>query len=163
LRVEQRDSTLARASAPDRAGLALRVDRVPGAAIAVSFARTSWTRMRGLGTSALDVADANDVAAGVEAVGPRLGATPVLFRLGARRRGLPFGVPDPVGAGGVRVRETSFGGGVGLPLGGGRALADVALQRALRAPVGGTAQTPDAVRGARERAWLLSVGFTVRP
>ena len=163
LRVEQRDSTLARASAPDRAGLALRVDRVPGAAIAVSFARTSWTRMRGLGTSALDVADANDVAAGVEAVGPRLGAAPVLFRLGARRRGLPFGVPDPVGAGGVRVRETSFGGGVGLPLGGGRALADVALQRALRAPVGGTAQTPDAVRGARERAWLLSVGFTVRP
>ena len=153
MRTEQGDSTLTRAHAPDRAGIALRVDRVPGAALAVSYARTSWTRMRGLGSSALEVTDATDVSAGIEAVGPRLGDTPLLLRLGARRRGLPFGV------GGATIRETSFGGGAGLPLGGGRALADVALQRALRSPDGGTA----AVSGIRERAWQLSVGFTVRP
>jgi hypothetical protein len=147
------DSTLSRASAPDRAGLAVRVDRIPGASLAVSYARTSWTRMRGLGTSALLVSDASDVSAGVEAVGPRLGETPLLLRLGARQRGLPFGVA------GARVRETSFGGGAGLPLGGGRALADVAIQRAVRDPQGGAAP----VSGARERAWLLSVGFTIRP
>jgi hypothetical protein len=126
---------------------------VPGAAIAVSYARTSWTRMRNLGSDGLQVSDATDVAAGVEAVGPRFGETPLLLRLGARRRGLPFGVA------GASVRETSFGGGAGLPLGGGRALADVAIQRAVRDPQGGAAP----VSGARERAWLLSVGFTIRP
>jgi hypothetical protein len=147
------DSTLTRAAAPDRAGIALRVDRVAGAALAVSYARTSWTRMRGLGTPALEVHDANDVSAGVEALGPRIGETPFLLRLGARRRGLPFGV------GGATVTETSFGGGAGLPLGSGRALADVGIQRALRSTSGGSA----AVNGARERAWLLSIGFTVRP
>ncbi len=153
MRTDRGDSTLTRAKAPDRVGVALRVDRVPGAAIAVSYARNGWSRMRNLGTSTLEVTDATDVSAGVEAAGPRLGETPVLLRIGARRRGLPFGV------GGATVRETSFGGGLGLPLGGGRALADVGLQRALRTPDGGA----PSVSGARERAWLLSVGFTVRP
>lgn len=153
MKTDQGDSTLTRANTPDRAGIALRVDRVPGASIAVSYAHTTWTRMRGLGTSALEVNDADDISAGVEAVGPRLGDTPLLLRLGARHRGLPFGV------GGAKIRETSFGGGAGLPLGGGRALADVAIQRALRSPDGGTAT----VNGARERAWQLSVGVTVRP
>jgi hypothetical protein len=153
LRAEQGDSTISRGAVPDRAGIGLRVDRLPGASLAVSYARTSWTRMRGLGTSALLVSDANDVSAGLEAIGPRLGETPLLLRLGARRRGLPFGV------GGATVNETSFGGGLGLPLGGGRALADASLQRALRSTEGGTG----AVASARERAWLLSIGFTVRP
>ncbi len=153
MRADRGDTTLTRAKAPDRVGVALRVDRVPGASIAVGYARNGWTRMRNLGTAALEVTDATELSAGVEAVGPRLGETPMLLRVGARRRGLPFGV------GGATVRETSFGGGLGLPLGGGRALADVALQRATRSPDGGSAE----VRGARERAWLLSVGFTVRP
>lgn len=153
LRTLRNDSTLTRANAPDRAGVALRVDRVAGAALAVSWSRTSWSRMRGLGTAALEVDDADDIAAGVEAAGPRVGEFPLLLRLGARRRALPFGV------GGATINETSFGGGAGLPLGGGRALADVALQRALRTPDGGA----PTVNAARERAWLLSVGFTVRP
>lgn len=153
LAVSRNDSTLARANAPDRAGVALRVDRVAGAIFALSYARTTWSRMRGLGTAALEVNDTDELSAGVEALGPRLGEYPLLLRLGGRRRTLPFGV------GGARVRETAFGGGAGLPLGGGRAIADVALQRALRTPEGGTG----AVRDARERAWLLSVGFTVRP
>lgn len=148
------DTTLSRASTPDRAGIALRVDRVPGATFAVSYAHTNWTRMRALGTQGnLEVTDANDVSAGVEAVGPRLGDTPLLLRLGARRRGLPFGID------GASIRETTFGGGAGLPLGGGRALADVALQRALRSTIGGA----PALNDVRERAWQLSIGFTVRP
>ena len=57
------------------------------------------------------------------------------------------------------MRETAFTGGLGLPFSGGRALADLALQRASRTPDGGTT----AVQGARERAWTLSLGFTVRP
>lgn len=153
LSVSRNDSTLARAHAPDRAGIALRVDRVAGATFAVGYAHTAWSRMRGLGTDALEVDDSDELNAGVEATGPRLGDFPLLLRLGGRRRTLPFGV------GGARIRETTFGGGGGLPLGGGRAIADVALQRALRTPDGGAGD----VRSARERAWQLSVGFTVRP
>lgn len=153
LSVSRNDSTLGRAGAPDRAGVALRVDRVAGATFALAYSRTTWSRMRNLGTAALEVGDTDELNAGVEAAGPRVGEYPVLLRLGGRRRTLPFGV------GGARVRETSFGGGAGLPLGTGRAIADVGLLRALRTPEGGSA----AVRGARERAWLLSVGFTVRP
>lgn len=153
LRTSRNDSTLTRGSVPDRAGVSLRVDRVTGAAFALAYSRTTWSRMRGLGTSALDVRDADEFSAGVEAAGPRVGEFPVLLRLGGRRRTLPFGV------GGAQIRETGFGGGAGLPLGGGRALADVAVQRSIRTPDGGSAE----VRGARERAWTLSVGFTVRP
>ncbi len=156
MRTRVGDSTLSRASVPDRAGLALRVDRVPGAAIAVAWSRTTWSRMAPLGSAALRVRDTDDLSAGVEAAGPRVGELPVVLRLGARRRGLPFGVG---GVSGADVNETAFGGGVGLPLGGGRALADLGVQRAIRSVDGG----PAAVRGARERAWLLSVGFTVRP
>lgn len=153
LETSRNDSTLGRAHAPDRAGIALRVDRVTGAAFAVGYSRTSWSRMRGLGTAGLDVRDADELNAGVEAAGPRLGDFPVLLRLGGRRRTLPFGV------GGAQIRETSYGGGFGLPLGGGRAVADVALQRAVRTPEGGASALSD----ARERAFQLSVGFTLRP
>ena len=153
LKTSRNDSTLSSANAPDRAGVALRVDRVTGAVFAVAYSHTSWSRMRGLGTSALDVRDAAELNGGVEALGPRVGDFPLLLRLGARRRTLPFGV------GGAQIRETSYGGGFGLPLGGGRAVADAALQRASRTPVGGAG----AVTGARERALQLSIGFTIRP
>jgi hypothetical protein len=113
LKTTRNDSTLSRANAPDRAGVALRVDRVTGAVFAVAFSHTSWSRMRALGTRALDVRDATELNGGVEALGPRLGELPVLLRLGGRQRTLPFGV------GGARIRETSYGGGLGLPLGGG--------------------------------------------
>jgi hypothetical protein len=153
MKTTRNDSTLSSAQAPNRAGVALRVDRVTGAVFAFAYSHTSWSRMRALGTSALDVRDATELNGGVEALGPRLGDFPVLLRLGARRRTLPFGV------GGAEIRETSYGGGVGLPLGGGRAVADAALQRASRTPVGGSGP----VTGARERALQLSIGFTIRP
>jgi hypothetical protein len=153
LKTSRNDSTVTSAHAPDRAGIALRVDRVTGATFAVAYSRTAWSRMRGLGTAGVEVRDAAEVNGGVEALGPRIGDNPVLLRLGARRRSLPFGVA------GAQIREASYGGGVGLPLGGGRAVADVALQQASRTPQGGNAR----LAGARERALQLSVGFTIRP
>lgn len=153
LKTSRNDSTISTGNAPDRAGIALRVDRVTGAVFALAYSHTRWSKMRDLGTSALEVHDATELSGGVEALGPRLGDFPLLLRLGARRRTLPFGV------GGARVRETSFGGGLGLPLASGRAVGDVSLQRALRTPQGGAGPVAD----ARERAYLLSVGFTVRP
>lgn len=153
LRALRNDTTLSRAHAPDRYGVGLRLDRVTGATFAASYARETWSRMQPLGTSALQTHDSEEFAGGVEALGPRLGDNALLLRLGGRRRTLPFGID------GAEIRETAFSGGLGLPLVGGRTLADVAVQRANRTPHGGSA----AVQGVREHAWTLSVGFTVRP
>lgn len=154
VKAERNDSVLTRADAPDRYGVGLRVDRITGATLAVSYARTTWSRMKSLGTAALDPRDADEFGGGVEAVGPSLGAAPLIVRAGARRRTLPFAI------GGSRVRETNVSGGLGLPLAGGRALADLALQRSSRTPEGGTSA---AIQGSRERAYTLSLGFTIRP
>lgn len=153
MRVEVGDSVLGRGNAPDRFGVGLRVDRIPGTTLAASYARTNWSSMRGLGTSLLDARDGYELMGGVEAGGPSVGAAPSVLRLGARRRTLPFAI------GGARILETAYTGGFGLPFGGGRALADLAVQRANRTPDGGTT----AVDAAREHAWTVSIGFTVRP
>ena len=154
MHVERGDSTVRTGSAPDRLGVGLRFDRITGASFSAGYARTTWTRMRELGSSALDVRDAPEFMAGVEAVGPRLGDVPLLLRLGGRERTLPFGL------GGAEVKERAFAGGIGLPFGGGRALGDLALQHASRTLNGAVASS---VGDASERAWTISVGFTVRP
>lgn len=153
LRVQRNDTTLGRADAPDRYGVGLRFDRITGATLAVSYARTTWSRMRGLGSATLDPIDAHELMGGVEAVGPTLGGAPLILRAGARRRTLPFPVS------GAQVRETDVNGGLGLPFAGGRALGDLALQHASRTPEGATG----AIQGASERSWTLSLGFTIRP
>lgn len=154
LRTEQADTGVTRSDAPGRVGIGVRVDRITGATIAASYARTSWSNMRGLGTTNLDARDTHEWMGGIEAIGPSVGAAPVILRAGARRRTLPFAV------GGAQVRETAFTGGLGLPLSGGRALADLAVQRSSRTPDGATTA---AVQSARERAWTVSIGFTLRP
>lgn len=151
LRAERNDTTLRRATVPDRMGVGVRVDRFPGTSITASYANTRWTNMRGLASSSVLVVDAPEYSAGVEAVGPRLGPSQLLVRFGGRRRTLPFGVA------GSEVRETSYAGGLSAPFTGGRAILDLGLQHASRTPSGGT------LSGASERAWTLSVGLTVRP
>lgn len=153
LRTERMDTVVTRADAPDRYGIGVRVDRITGASFAVSYAQTRWSNMQTLGSATLDARDTHELGGGVEAVGPSIGIAPTILRLGARRRTLPFGID------GAQIRETDYTGGLGLPFSGGRALADLAVQRSLRNPDGGTA----AVQGARERAWTLSIGFTLRP
>ena len=151
LRAERNDTTLRRANVPDRWGLGVRVDRVPGASFTASYSNTTWTNMQGLGATTLRISDAPEVAVGGEAIGPRIGNSTILLRVGGRQRTLPFGV------GGADVKETAFAGGIGAPLGGGRAMFDLTAQHASRTPQGGTAS------GTKERAWTLSVGLTVRP
>ena len=160
LRVQRNDTTLRTASAPNRIGVGVRLDAVTGASFAAGYARTEWSRMRELGSTSLEVRDAPEFSVGVEAVGPRLGSTPTLFRLGGRDRTLPFGL------GAADVKERSYAGGVGLPFGGGRAFADLAVQYAGRRLEGATGLTGGSgglADGARERAWTISVGFSVRP
>jgi hypothetical protein len=157
LRVQRNDTTLRSASAPDRLGVGVRFDRITGASFAASYARTSWTRVRGLGSSALEVRDAPELMVGLEAVGPRFGDTPTLLRLGGRDRTLPFGL------GGGEVRERAYAGGFGLPLAAGRALLDLAVQRASRSLDGAVPTAGGASVDASERAWTVSIGLTVRP
>lgn len=154
LRTERGDTAVTQAHAPDRFGVGVRIDRITGASIAASYAHTTWSRMSGLGTAALDPRDTDELMGGIEAVGPSIGSSTSILRLGARRRTLPFAIS------GSEIRETAFTGGLGLPFGGGRALADLAVQRASRTPEGGTSPT---VQAARERAWTVSIGFTLRP
>ena len=153
LKAEFNDTVVGRAKSPDRYGVGLRIDRITGATLAVSYSKTTWSNMRGLGSAALDPRDSHELNGGIEAVGPSVGVAPVILRLGARRRTLPFAID------GSAVRELDYSGGAGLPLASGRALVDLTVQRAVRDP-----QDPvPLLNNVRERAWTVSIGLTVRP
>lgn len=147
LRMRLGDSTLVgEGTVPFRAGVTLSYDGIPGSVFSVRLARERWTDMRGLGTSSLGLEDATDMAIGAEVLGPRLGANQVAIRAGYRNRGLPFTF------GTTSVSERTFSGGVGIPIGGSRALLDVGIARATR-----TASS------VTEKAWLVSLGVGIRP
>ena len=139
------DTLLANAEMPSHFGVAAKYDRLAGTTVAVGWERVEWTAMSGLGSSGLAVRDADRISAGVETRGPRFGSDTTFVRAGIARRTLPFD------AAGSEVRETliSLGMGFRIP---GRGNVDLALQRALR--------SSDA---ARERAWLISLGFAIYP
>lgn len=140
------DSAATSAHVPNRYGASVTYDGIPGSQIAVRIDHVAWTRMRSLGTSALQVNDATDLSAGVDVAGPKLRGLPVQVRFGARSRDLPFGWN------GHTVSETSMALGGGIPLARGWATIDVSVQRATRK-----------AGGVVEKGTILSVGLTVRP
>ena len=93
--------------------------------------------------------DATDISGGVESAGPRLGTggEPIIIRLGVRHRTLPFLV------GTTQVQETSFGGGLGVPLAQNRVIMDMAVLRSNRT----------GVTGLTESAYNFSFGLRVHP
>lgn len=151
------DTTLGRARVPARWGGALSFTGVRGAALTASAEWTQWSALNGLAPSNLRARDGWAYAAGVEVRGPTAFGAALPLRLGARRRTLPFpvGRTSPTSTGDVLrdVTETTLSAGTGVPLARGRASVDVALLRALRS----------AGTDTRERAWILSLGVTVRP
>jgi hypothetical protein len=147
LRARSSDTLVSRASVPDRFGVALRYDGFTGATIAVRADRTLWTQMDALGSDRVRTRDGWDFGLGGDFAGPRFFDTQMSLRAGARRRTLPFS------PGSEDVTENAFVLGVGLPLAASRAGVDLALQRATRSGGG----------GAREHAWTISVGLSVRP
>ncbi len=94
----------------------------------------------------LTVFDTWTVGTGIEFRGNRgvLASLPV--RLGVRYAPLPFSPKTD------QAREIDIGGGSGVVFAGGRALFEFAVERAIRD--GG---------GARERAWQIFLGLTLRP
>jgi hypothetical protein len=141
------DTLAASGSLPNRFGAGVRFDGLPGASVAVSVERTEWSSLGELSQTSLTANDTWEIGAGVELAGPKFRAVPTLLYLGYRRRDLPFSI------GGEVVPERFYSGGAGIPLAGPRVILDMAVQHATRGPVAGVS----------ERAWIISLGFTVRP
>ncbi|MCC6773366.1 MAG: hypothetical protein IT360_19430, partial [Gemmatimonadaceae bacterium] len=135
------------ADVPSRFGVAARVEPLSGVTLFVGADRTEWSGMNGLGSASAAAQDTWEYSAGAQFSGQSLRNTPWTYSLGARQRDLPFA------AAGTAVKETIYAGGLGIPIAGPRGMLELALQRAVR----------DANSAATERAWLLSVGFVVRP
>lgn len=141
------DTVRTEAKVPSRFGVAARVEPLTGLTLIASADRTEWSRMNGLGSSAAAARDGWEYAAGAEFTGQRTRNAPWTYRLGYRTRDLPFA------AAGNAVSERLISGGADIPVAGPRATLELALQRASR----------DAGGVANERAWLLSVGLSIRP
>lgn len=141
------DTLRTKANVPDRFGFAARLDAIPGLSLLASADRTNWSKLNGLGSPDASAQDAWEYAVGAELSAQRARITNWIYSVGYRTRDLPFA------ADGRSVSERALTGGLSAPLAGSRATVDIALQRATR----------DAGSDVKERAWLLSLGLTVRP
>jgi hypothetical protein len=148
LSLKHGDTTKGRARVPDRLALSAAYLGIRGTSLAVRAARDQWSNMQGLGSSRVRISDGWDTSIGADVLGPRLAGRALQLRAGARWRTLPFGVATS------DVRERSYSFGAGTLLARGRAALDVAAIRATRDASGSS---------AKESAWTLSVGLTVRP
>lgn len=146
LRIE--DTVASKAKVPNRYGFAARFDAIPGVSLMGSADRTEWSKLNGLGSAAANGIDAWEYAVGADFASQRSQRAPGwTYSVGYRTRDLPFA------ASGAPVSEKIFSGGTSTPIAGGRAAIDLALQRASR----------EAAGAVSERAWMLSVGLSIRP
>ena len=155
IRAESGDVTLGRGTVPNRFGVTVAYLGITNSAIALRTSYDRWSSLEGLGRPGLRAVDAWDTSLGADVAGPRLGGDRVIMlRAGVRWRTLPFVVPgtDPNDDGSA-VRERSFSAGLGTSFARGRAAVDVGAVRATR----------DAGLDVDERAWILSIGMSVRP
>lgn len=146
IRAQSGDTLLGTGRLPDHYSASMSFDGITGATIAARVAHDSWSSLNGLSPS-LQAFDAWDYSLGAEATGPRVMQRLISVRLGARSRTLPFGFN------GQKVSETSFMGGLGIPLTRDRAGLDFALQHASRSAGG----------NIKERGIILSFGLRVSP
>jgi hypothetical protein len=137
---------LGEADMPRRVGVGASYYGIPNTTLSARFDRTEWSSLDPLGSANMTTYDATELGFGVDVMGPRLGGVATVARLGVRDRQLPFGLA------GAQIEERTFSGGLGIPLGRSRGQIDLAIQRAARSAA-----------GVNERAWLLSVGFGIRP
>lgn len=139
------DTTRARASVPDRLGASVSYNGISGSNLVVRADWTQWSALEGIVTSGTVARDGWDLSAGGEVQGPRVASRVTTLRVGARRRALPFT------ALGDEVRETSFAGGLSVPLAGERAVFDASALRAARS-----------AGNASETGWTIGFGLTIR-
>lgn len=148
MRLRVVDTLRTEAKVPSRLGVAVRLDVITGLTLLGSADRNEWSKLNGLGSTTANGIDAWEYSGGAQFTGQRTRNTPWTYSVGYRQRDLPFA------AAGAVVSEKIFAGGISAPIAGPRAMLDLAVQRAARDAASGT---------TTERAWLLSVGLSVRP
>jgi hypothetical protein len=151
VRSYRNDTVQTSARAPDRLGMGVAYSGIRGASLAFNADWQGWSSLESLRDpriSSLRAFDAWGLGLGAELEGPSWFEQAVPVRVGLRYRMLPFG------AGEEQVREVAIGSGLGLAVARGRGTLDLAIQRASR-----SASSVE----AKETAWTLSVGLTVRP
>jgi hypothetical protein len=157
IRAESGDNSVGRANVPNRFGLSVAYLGIANSAIALRTSYDKWSSLDGLGSASLRAVDSWDTSLGADIAGPRLGTNRALMlRLGGRWRTLPFAVtPVENGTTGAprKVRERSLSLGAGTTFARGRVAGDIGIIRAAR----------EAGVAVDERAWILSLGMSVRP
>jgi hypothetical protein len=146
LTAQSGDTTIGSARLPDHYSAAVIFEGIPGASISARVAHDGWSSLGPLLTSNTNAFDGWDTGVGIEAAGPRVLQRLITLRIGARVRTLPFGFN------GEKVSETSFMGGLGLPLARDRASFDFSIQHASRS-----------AGDVKERGLILSFGLRVSP
>jgi hypothetical protein len=144
----RRDVAVRSASVPGRIGMGLLYDGIEGTILAASAERVQWTGMNGLGSEDATARDATNWSVGAEFASGTIRRFPVFWRVGYAQRELPFLLRNEP------VSERTLNTGVGIPLAGDAAVVDFAVQRSQRRLQSDL---------AREDAWSLTAGLTIRP
>ena len=147
LRARDGDDVIASARVPDRYGAGVRYTGIAGTTLAANLEWTGWTALGDLVSARSHVFDGFDAGVGADVAGPRFGSRIITMRGGLRWRTLPFGLAD------TEVKELGLSVGAGVPLARERSSLDLGLLHARRSAGG----------EATERAWMVSVGVSVRP
>ena len=145
LTAKSNDSTIGRGRLPDHYSVSVSYDGITGANLSARAAHDNWSSLNSIGATVQGF-DSWDYSVGGEASGPRVLQRVLVMRAGARFRTLPFGFN------GQKVSETSFMGGIGVPLARERAALDFSLQHAARS-----------AGAIKERGVILSFGLRVSP
>ena len=132
---------------PVTLGGGVQVTPIPAFRAAFSAEWRSWTDAQPDLDAATAAFDTWNLAGGVEIGGARSGASRMPLRLGARYATLPFAP-----AGREQPHELVLTAGTGLPFANNRAIIDATLERIMRDGA-----------GVSERAWMLTVGVSLRP
>lgn len=159
LSLKRADTTLRKATVPDRGAVGVAFTGIKGTTIAARAAYDRWSNMQSLAPSQ-PIRNSWDYSIGADVAGPTLLGAQLQLRTGLRRRMLPFGIPLAPGSigtiddGSSGVKERSYSFGTGTVLARGRASVDITGIRATRS---------DASTAIGETAWTMSLGVSVRP
>lgn len=153
------DTVVSSAKMPMRYGASVTYSGISGVALSARANFDEWSAIEPLKAagSGMRAYDSWDYGVGADVAGPTIGRRSIALRLGARHRGLPFGVSNGAG-GNSQVNELAYSFGLGVPLGIGRSQLDVGVARASRK------STSDVMApNVTESAYIFSFGVRVRP
>lgn len=153
------DTVLSSAKLPMRYGVGVSYSGISGLALSARANFDEWSAMEPLrrAGSNMRAFDSWDYGVGADVAGPTIGRRNIALRLGARYRGLPFGVATGTGEQ-SKVNELALSGGFGIPLGVGRSQLDVGVARATRKA------DANVISGVvTETAYIFSFGIRVKP